>query len=102
MSLSPFFTPLLFSICAALLHLKKKELKTPKKRRKKSRHGLIRQSAARSAPRLGAGLRHQVSFEGSPAAVRAGGAPAVGEGRAGEPERGAGVREAAGDVPGEV
>lgn len=69
--------------------------------KKKNRHGLIREGAARTAPRLGAGLRDQVAVQGAPPPLGAGSSPALGEGRPGEPERGARVRESAGDVPGE-
>ena len=82
-------------------HSKKKaEKKKRREKKKKNRHGLVRKSTARPAPCLGPRLRGQVAQQGPPAAFRPGGAPALGEGGAGEPERGAGVREAAGDVPG--
>lgn len=84
-----------------LLSMLKREREQEEKQKTKKRHGLVRQSAARPAPRDGASLRSEVALEVPPAAVGTGGSLALREGGAGQPERGAGVREAAGDVPGE-
>lgn len=90
-----FFT---FSLARSLSPLTKER---EKKKRKKNRHGLVRQSAARPAPRDGAGLRSKISVESPPRTIRTSRSPALGEGRAGGPGRGAGVCEAVRDVPGE-